>query len=258
MQVDDFRSFMDLKTEDDADCIPIPATDTYTFEFRNVSYQYKSESADNHSGTYALRHLNLTLEAGKKLAVVRLNGAGKTTFIKLLLRLYDATEGVILLNGIDIRRFRREDYYRLFAPVFQNVELFAFPIAENVSMSRPADTDSARARDCLVQAGMQEKLENLTDGVDTQLLKIIHDNGIADRAQHVKIFPACRFSPLQGLFCTGHTGHHTKRSSAVCVHHDDTADPGRTSRRQESAKTVSVRRRDRSQRLRAVPRRLSH
>lgn len=178
MQVDDFRSFMDLKTEDDTDCIPIPAADTYTFEFRNVSYQYKSESADNHSGTYALRHLNLTLEAGKKLAVVGLNGAGKTTFIKLLLRLYDATEGVILLNGIDIRRFRREDYYRLFAPVFQNVELFAFPIAENVSMSRPADTDRARAMDCLVQAGMQEKLENLTDGVDTQLLKIIHDNGI--------------------------------------------------------------------------------
>lgn len=178
MQVDDFRSFMDLNTDDDADCIPIPDTDTYTFEFQNVSYRYGSEDADENSGAYALRHLNLTLEAGRKLAVVGLNGAGKTTFIKLLLRLYDPTEGVILLNGIDIRKFRRRDYYRLFAPVFQNVEIFAFPISENVSMSRPADTDSARAKNCLVQAGMREKLESLTDGVDTQLLKIIHDNGI--------------------------------------------------------------------------------
>lgn len=172
MQVDDFRSFMDLDTEEGNDCIPIPKAETYTFEFRDVSYRYEG-AAD-----YALKHLNLTLEAGKKLAVVGLNGAGKTTFIKLLLRLYDVNEGVILLNGIDIRRFRREEYYRLFAPVFQNVEIFAFPVSENVSMKRPDDTDRRLAENCLVQAGMEEKLESLPEGVDTQLLKVIHDNGI--------------------------------------------------------------------------------
>ena len=110
--------------------------------------------------------------------MVGLNGAGKTTFIKLLLRLYDVTEGEILLNGIDIRRFKREEYYRLFAPVFQNVELFAFPMAENVSMKRPEDTDKARAEDCLIKAGMQEKLESLAKGVDTEVLKVLHDDGI--------------------------------------------------------------------------------
>ena len=172
LQVDDFRSFMDLKTDEDREFLPIPSATQYTFEFKDVSFQY--EGAEN----YALKHLNLTLEAGKKLAVVGLNGAGKTTFIKLLLRLYDVTEGEILMNGIDIRRFRREEYYKLFAPVFQNVEVFAFPIAENVSMLKPEDTDKEKAKTCLVKAGMQEKLDSLADGVDTQLIKIIDDNGV--------------------------------------------------------------------------------
>lgn len=172
MQVDDFRSFMDLKTEDDPDCIPIPRTDKYVFEFKNVSFRYDGAE------TYALRHLDLTLEAGKKLAVVGLNGAGKTTFIKLLLRLYDVTEGAILLNGTDIRKFKREEYYRLFSPVFQNVEIFAFPMSENVSMKRPDATDRQLAETCLIQAGMKEKLDGLPDGPETQLLKVLHDNGI--------------------------------------------------------------------------------
>jgi len=172
MQVDDFRSFMDLKTDDEKDCIPVPKADKYTFEFKDVSFQY--EGAED----YALKHLTLTLEAGKKLAVVGLNGAGKTTFIKLLLRLYDVTEGTILLNGTDIRRFKREEYYKLFSPVFQNVEIFAFPMSENVSMKRPAETDKALSESCLIRAGMKDKLDSLSQGVDTQLLKILYDNGV--------------------------------------------------------------------------------
>lgn len=172
MQVDDFRSFMDLKTEDAPDCIPVPKAEKYTFEFKDVSFQYEGSEG------YALKHLNLTFEAGKKLAVVGLNGAGKTTFIKLLLRLYDVTEGMILLNGTDIRKFKRDEYYKLFSPVFQNVEIFAFPMSENVSMKRPDDTDRSLAETCLIQAGMKEKLDSLPEGADTQLLKILHDNGI--------------------------------------------------------------------------------
>lgn len=172
LQVDDFRSFMDLKTEDDEDTLPVPKANRYTFEFKNVSYKYEGAKE------YALKNLNLTLEAGKKLAVVGLNGAGKTTFIKLLLRLYDVTEGEILCNGTDIRHFKREEYYQLFAPVFQNVELFAFPMAENVSMKRPADTDRALSEDCLQKAGLHDKVQSLPEGIDTQLLKVIYDDGI--------------------------------------------------------------------------------
>lgn len=172
LQVDDFRSFLDLETDTKEDYLPLPQADTYTFTFQNVSFRY--DGAEN----YALKNLNLTLHAGQKLAVVGLNGAGKTTFIKLLLRLYDATEGQILCNGTDIRRFKREDYYTLFAPVFQNVEIFAFPLSENVSMKRPVETDKALAESCLEKAGMKEKLSGLLKGVDTELLKVIHDDGV--------------------------------------------------------------------------------
>ena len=172
MQTDDFRSFLDYKNEPENDTVTLPKTDKYTFEFKNVSYKYKGAEE------YALKNLNLTFEAGKRLAVVGLNGAGKTTFIKLMLRLYDVTEGEILLNGIDIRKFKRNEYYTLFAPVFQNVEIFAFPMSENISMKPPAETDVSLAKDCAVKAGMGDKLESLSDGIATELLKVIHDDGV--------------------------------------------------------------------------------
>lgn len=172
LQVDNFRSYMDLEPDDESNCIPVPESDKYIFEFKNVFFKYSGQE------NYALKNLNLTLEPGKRLAVVGLNGAGKTTFIKLLLRLYDVTEGEILLNGTDIRRFKRNEYYRLFSPVFQNVEIFAFPMNENVSMDRPEDTDKKRAEECLVKAGMAEKLASLEKGADTELLKVIYDDGV--------------------------------------------------------------------------------
>lgn len=172
LKVDDFRSFIDLETDNEKECIPVPKTDKYRFEFKNVSYRYKGQEG------YALKNMNITLEAGKKMAVVGLNGAGKTTFIKLLLRLYDPSEGVILLNGTDIRKFRRKEYYELFSPVFQNVEIFAFPMAENISMKKTEETDRELSRKCAEKAGLKEKLDTLEKGVDTELLKIIHDDGI--------------------------------------------------------------------------------
>lgn len=172
LQVDDFRSFMDLKVEEEKNAIPVPPLGKYTFEFKNVSFKY--EGAEG----YALKNINMTLEYGKRLAIVGLNGAGKTTFVKLLLRLYDATEGEILLNGINIQRFKREEYYRLFAPVFQSVELFAFPLSENVSMKTPENTCKEKAYESLCRAGLSEKLDSLKDGIDTEALKIIHEDGI--------------------------------------------------------------------------------
>ena len=172
MQTDDFRSFTDLPEEDESQCVPVPKKNKYVFEFKNVSFKYKGQEG------YALKNLSLTLEAGKRLAVVGLNGAGKTTFIKLLLRLYDVTEGEILLNGTNIKKFRRKEYFELFSPVFQNVEIFAFPMSENVSMKTPEETDRALCEKCLERGGLKEKLLNLENGVDTQLLKVIDDNGI--------------------------------------------------------------------------------
>lgn len=169
---DDYRSFMDIPGDSGKDTIPVPKADKYVFTFENVSFKYKGQEK------YALRNLNITIAAGEKLAVVGLNGAGKSTFIKLLLRLYDVTEGRILMNGTDIRRFDRAEYYRLFSPAFQDVTVFAFPMAENVSMSPPDETDKNKAEKCVREAGLGDKMDNLEKGIDTELLKVLYDDGV--------------------------------------------------------------------------------
>lgn len=173
-KTDDFRSYMDIQNPDDTQKkhTPVPKADGYTFEFRNVSFKYKGQE------TYALKNLNLTFAAGQRLAVVGLNGAGKTTFIKLLLRLYDVSEGQILCNGIDIREFGRNEYFKLFSPAFQEVEVFAFPLCENVSMQLTEDTDKSKAEEYLRAAGMGEKLDKLPKGIDTQMLKVLYEDGV--------------------------------------------------------------------------------
>ena len=173
IQTDDYRTFMDLPEEEEQDILPISVLGTeYHFEFRNVSFCYEGAEEDT------IKNMNLSFPSGQKLAIVGLNGAGKTTFIKLLLRLYDVTDGEILVNGININRFRRDEYYRLFAPVFQNIELFAFSMFQNVSMERPELTDKKRAEECLELAGMGNKLKNLEKGGDTELLKVLDEEGI--------------------------------------------------------------------------------
>ena len=112
------------------------------------------------------------------IAIVGRPNVGKSTFIKLLLRLYEPTEGEILLNGVNVKDYNRHDYYQVFAPVFQNVELFAFPLAENISMQAPDETDAKKAEECLQAAGLKEKLETLPKGVKTEVLKVIYDDGV--------------------------------------------------------------------------------
>jgi ABC-type multidrug transport system fused ATPase/permease subunit len=171
-EVDDFRSFMDIDSDIEEGGKSVPKSDKYEFTFEDVWFKYPG--AEN----FALKNLTLTVKAGEKLAVVGLNGAGKTTFIKLLLRLYEPTQGRILLNGTDISEYNRQEYYRLFSPVFQEVCLFAFPLYLNVSMSTVADTDKEKAIRCLEDAGMAEKLRELKNGADTEVLKVVEDDGV--------------------------------------------------------------------------------
>ncbi len=172
-EVDDFRSFLEFDGGDGKkDGKDLPKADAYEFVFDNVSFQYPKAER------YALKNLNLTLKPGERLAVVGLNGAGKSTMIKLLLRLYEPTGGRILLNGVDVREYDKESYYEAFAPVFQQVELFAFPMEENVSMKEPERTDGAKAKECLEAAGLTEKIAKLPAGTKTELLKIVYDDGV--------------------------------------------------------------------------------
>ena len=147
-------------------------TNGFEIEFNNVSFKYpKAEK-------YALKNVNITLNAGERLAVVGLNGAGKSTFIKLLLRLYEVTEGEILLNGVNIKQYNKHSYYKIFSPAFQEVELFAFPLYMNVSMSSADKSDKEKARQCVIDSGLENKLSELEKGMDTEILKIVYDDGV--------------------------------------------------------------------------------
>lgn len=143
----------------------------YDIEFRNVSFKYPG------SDTYALKNLNMHFKIGSRLAVVGKNGSGKTTFIKLLCRLYDPCEGEILLNGINIKKYRYDDYMNIFSVVFQDFRLLALPIGQNVASGVKYDTD--RVTDCLERAGFKERLAKMPQGLDTYLYKELKEDGVS-------------------------------------------------------------------------------
>ena len=142
----------------------------YEVEFKDVSFKYPG------SDIWALRHVNMKFKVGKRLAIVGENGSGKTTFIKLLCRLYDPQEGQILLNGIDIRKYRYDDYMNIFSVVFQDFQLIAQPLGCNVAGSVEYDRD--RAHKALVDAGFGDRLASMEKGLDTMLYKDLSEDGV--------------------------------------------------------------------------------
>ena len=135
----------------------------YEVEFRNVSFKYPG------SDNYALRGVNMKFKVGKRLAVVGMNGSGKTTFIKLLCRLYDPTEGEILLNGIDIRKYSYREYMDIFSVVFQDFKLLSLKLGENVAGR--IDYDKELVTECLEKAGFSDRLAEMKNGTETYLYK---------------------------------------------------------------------------------------
>lgn len=142
----------------------------YEIEFRDVSFKYPR------SEEWVLRHVNMKFQIGDKLAIVGENGSGKTTFIKLLCRLYDPTEGKILLNGIDITRYRYDEYMDLFSVAFQDYSLFAFSIAQNVAASDSVDED--RVLNCLNRVGLGDKIAGLPNGIHTNVSRDYENDGV--------------------------------------------------------------------------------
>lgn len=142
----------------------------YTLELRDVSFRYPNTE------TWALRHVNMKFQVGSRLAVVGENGSGKTTFIKLLCRLYDPTQGEILLNGIDIRKYSYRQYIDLFSVVFQDFQLLAFPLGQNVAAT--VEVDKGRAARCLEMAGFGKRLAALPQGLETPLYKEFDESGV--------------------------------------------------------------------------------
>ncbi len=171
LEVADFRKFIDIYTIPD-----VEHTSTIKkmpeFVYEDVSFRYEGQIKK------ALERINITIPYGQRLAVVGLNGAGKTTFIKLLCGLYEPSEGKILMNGKDLRLEDKNDRFSQFSAVFQNVEMYPFSIAENISMQRLEDTDLGKVEECLKKCGLYEKVQGLKKKEHTQMLKILDSEGI--------------------------------------------------------------------------------
>ncbi len=151
----------------------ISTTETGTeheIEFKNVFFKYPGSEA------YALKGVSFKFKVGKKVAIVGENGSGKTTFIKLLCRLYDPTEGSILLDGIDIKDYNYNQYMNLFSIVFQDFQLLAFPLGQNVACSKTYDAQKVTT--CLEKAGFGDRLKKLPKGLDTYLYKNMDKEGV--------------------------------------------------------------------------------
>ena len=142
----------------------------FELEFKNVSFKYPS--AEN----YALRNVNLKIENGEHLAVVGRNGSGKTTFIKLMCRLYDVTDGEILINGTDIKEYTRESITGLYSVVFQDFKIFSVSLKDNICAS--SDFDSDRFYACLENANIKDRAERLADKENTYLYKDLDETGV--------------------------------------------------------------------------------
>jgi len=142
----------------------------YDIEFRNVSFKYAG------SENYALKNVNLTFKVGERLAVVGMNGSGKTTFIKLMCRLYDPTEGEIYMNDFNVRKYDYRQYLDLFSVVFQDYSLLALPLGNNVSSA--ASWDGEKAERCLQEVGFGERYAEMAKGLETPIYKNFDDEGV--------------------------------------------------------------------------------
>lgn len=138
--------------------------------FDDVSFRYPG------SDKWVFRHLDLTVRAGEKLAVVGVNGAGKSTLVKLLMGLFSVTEGQIRIDGIPVEEYDKKALYSMFAPVFQEVNVLAFTVRENVA-GRLTEIDDARVEEALRRAGLREKIKGLPEGMGQMVLKVVDENG---------------------------------------------------------------------------------
>lgn len=143
----------------------------YEIRLDNVSFRYPKADKDT------LSHINLTVHPGEKLAIVGLNGAGKTTLVKLVCGFLDPTEGRILLNGEDIRKFNRNDYYALFSAVFQEFSVLDVTVKENVAQCVDG-IDETRVWQCIDKAGLTEKIRSLPKGIETHLGRRVFKDGV--------------------------------------------------------------------------------
>jgi ABC-type multidrug transport system fused ATPase/permease subunit len=145
----------------------------HEIEFRHVSFSYPGTERK------ILDDISIKIAPGEHLSIVGLNGAGKTTFIKLLCRLYDPTEGEILLDGVNIKEYDYKKYMEQFAPVFQDFKLFALTLSDNIIFEKETDeAEKKRIAELTELVGLEDFVNKLDKGMDTNLFKFFDEEGI--------------------------------------------------------------------------------
>ncbi len=170
--VDDFYRFLDAplveegtKTKKD-----VLKKETLEIRFEHVSFRYP------HTEKNVFTDLNFTIHAGERLAIVGVNGAGKSTLVKLMTGLFAPTEGKIFINDVDITELKKSEIYELYSAVFQEVNVLAFTLRENVGC-HARDVEEKKVQTALEKVGLWKKVEGFTNGLDQMMLKVIDENG---------------------------------------------------------------------------------
>lgn len=171
-QVNDLQKVMNFDDVYQKNKLPLNNIEACTIEFKHVYYKYLGAE------DFTLKDITFILKPHEKLALVGYNGAGKTTLIKLMMGLYHPTQGEILINGKNVENYSQEDYYKVFAPVFQESNCFNFNIGENVAMKFDKDVAIEKVTQALMLAGLMEKVNTLPKKMQTILLKELDEDGI--------------------------------------------------------------------------------
>lgn len=172
MYVQKMKNFLDIEPKIvSADKKPLPEKPT-EIELRNVSFGY------NEKDGYILNNISMKLDPYSKIAIVGYNGAGKTTLIKLIMRLYDPNEGEILLDGVNIKEYDVEEYRRKIGTVFQDFKIFAATVKENVLLDFAENGKDEDVLNAIEKSGFAERLETLSDGLETNLTTEFEENGV--------------------------------------------------------------------------------
>ncbi len=191
--VRDFYQFMKLP-EEDCEITPIEVKTPVSFEFKNVSFSYEIKNEKGKRRFMVIKNMNLKVCAGEKIAIVGVNGAGKSTIVKLLCGMLSPSEGQILINETDISGIKRREYYKLFSAVFQKSKLLPLSIAENIMLDMGKEKGEAERRErmwhALSQAGLKRKVESLPQRENTRLVKRITEGTELSGGEEQRLFLA--------------------------------------------------------------------
>lgn len=185
LQMNDLRAFLDnTDAPEPSNPADIPSAGNMSIEFRHVYFSYDENTEP------VLKDFSLLIKNGEKIALVGVNGVGKTTIVKLLCGFYKPQSGEILIGGININHFRKRDLYKLFSAVFQDVYIPPFTVAENVSLQVEKETDIPLVNECLKKAGLYDKITEYPEGIHTPMTKQVLDGIVLSGGQQQKLLMA--------------------------------------------------------------------